>query len=83
MSEMATAIMRSKGQITLPKSVRDHLRVGSGDVVDFVINERGDVVVRAVTSDVSELKGLLKRPGRRPVSVRAMDAAILREHDRK
>ena len=80
---MATATVTSKGQITLPKSVRDHLRIDTGDVVDFVVNERGDVVVRAITSDVSALKGLLKKPGRRPVSIEEMDAAILREHARK
>ena len=80
---MATSTVTSKGQITLPKSVREHLRVDTGDVVDFVVNDSGDVVVRALTSDVSELKGLLKRPGRDAVSVEEMNAAILREHSRK
>ena len=80
---MPTATVTSKGQITIPKEVRELLRVEAGDQVDFVINERGDVVVRSATGDVRELRGLLKRARRRPVTVEAMNAAILREHARK
>lgn len=80
---MPTATVTSKGQITLPKAVRDLLRVDTGDQVDFVVNERGDIVVRPVSLDVTELRGLLKRSRRRAVSVQAMDSAILRQHARK
>lgn len=80
---MATATLTSKGQITLPKSVREHLRIGTGDVVDFVVKDNGDVVVKARKGDVMELKGFLHRPGQKPVSVEEMDEAILREHSRK
>ena len=80
---MATATLTSKGQITLPKAVRDRLHVDVGDQVDFVVNDRGDVVVRAASLDVTELKGLLKRRRTRPVTVEQMNAAILRVHGRK
>jgi AbrB family looped-hinge helix DNA binding protein len=80
---MATATLSSKGQITLPKVVRERLRVDTGDQVDFVLNDRGDVVVRAATLDISELKGLLKRSRARPVTIEDMNAAIARAHSRK
>ena len=80
---MATATLTSKGQITLPKTIRDRLQVDTGDQVDFVVNERGDIVVRAVSLDIAELKGLLKRRRRQGVSVGKMNAAILRQHSRK
>ena len=80
---MPTATVTSKGQITIPKEVRELLRVEAGDQVDFVITDRGEVVVRSATGDVRELRGLLKRSRQRPVSVDAMNAAILREHARK
>ena len=80
---MPTATVTSKGQITIPKEVRELLRVEAGDQVDFSVNERGDVVVRSANADVRELRGLLKRSRRRPVSVEGMNAAILREHARK
>lgn len=73
---MPTATLTSKGQITLPKKVREHLRVRAGDAVDFVISADGEIRVRAGSADVSSLRGLLHRPGRRPVSVEQVDKAI-------
>lgn len=80
---MPTATISSKGQVTIPKEVRDLLRVDTGDEVDFIVNDRGDVVVRGVGGDVRELKGFLKRPGQRRLSVEQMNAAIGRAHSRK
>ncbi|MEK6372229.1 MAG: AbrB/MazE/SpoVT family DNA-binding domain-containing protein [Acidobacteriota bacterium] len=80
---MPTATVTSKGQITLPKAVRELLRVDTGDQVDFVVNEFGEVIVRPVSLDITELRGLLKRRPRRSVSVEAMNSAILRQHSRK
>ena len=80
---MPTATVTSKGQITLPKAVRERLRLDTGDRVDFIINDEGDVVLRPFGSDIRRLEGLLRRPGRRPVSVEEMNEAILREHSRK
>lgn len=80
---MPTATMTSKGQVTIPRAVRDLLRVDAGDQIDFVVTDRGDVMVRAVSGDVRELRGLLKRPRRRAVTVEEMNKAILRQHARK
>ena len=75
--------MTSKGQVTIPKAVRELLNLDAGDEIDFMINERGDVVVRPASVDVRDLRGLLKQPKRRPVSVEQMNAAVLRQHARK
>lgn len=80
---MPTATVTSKGQVTIPKAVRDLLRVDAGDQIDFVLTDGGDVVVRGVNTDVRSLRGLLKRTRSRAVKVEVMDAAILREHARK
>jgi len=80
---MPTATVTSKGQVTIPKSVRDVLHIDAGDQVDFVVNDRGDVIVRTVNLDVRELRGILKRGRRRSVSIEEMNAAILRQHARK
>jgi AbrB family looped-hinge helix DNA binding protein len=77
---MPSCTLTSKGQITLPKAIREHLRVGTGDAIDFIVSADGEVRVRAGDVDVSDLKGLLSRPGRRAVSVEEMDAAIRRAH---
>ena len=77
---MPASTLTSKGQITLPKAIREHLRVGTGDAIDFIVGADGEVRVRAGDVDVSELKGLLRQPGRRAVSVEEMDMAIRRAH---
>jgi len=73
---MATATLTSKGQLTLPKKIRDHLKVATGDAVDFVIGADGEVRVRAGNVDVRDLQGLLHKPGRRAVTLEQMDEAI-------
>jgi len=46
---MATT-MTVKGQVTIPKSVRDALRLTPGDGVEFTVNSAGEVVVRKANS---------------------------------
>ena len=73
---MPSATLTTKGQTTIPKPIRDHLGVRSGDRLDFVIQADGTVVVRPGTIRVSELKGLLHREGSPPVSVERMKEAV-------
>jgi antitoxin PrlF len=42
---MATT-MTSKGQVTIPKRVREALRLAPGDSVDFAVNPTGQVVLQ-------------------------------------
>jgi AbrB family looped-hinge helix DNA binding protein len=74
---MTTALITSKGQITIPKSVRERLGVGSGDRVEFVESADGAFSVIAATRDVRELKGFIERPAK-PVSIDDMNRAIRR-----
>lgn len=75
---MPTATLTSKGQLTLPKAIRDRLRLGSGDRVDFVIKDDGTIVLRPATVDVRELAGFLHRKGVKRLSVSEMNAVIRR-----
>jgi antitoxin PrlF len=79
---MATATLTSKGQITIPKEVRERLGVEAGDRLEFVEQERGVYKVIAATHDVSHLKGLVAKP-RRPVSVEEMNAVVRKPRARK
>ena len=76
---MPTATLTSKGQVTIPKSVREFLKVKPGDLIDFHIDDEGRVVVCSGNADVAELKGFLHCPGRPAVSVEEMEAAVLRQ----
>ncbi|HEX5761339.1 MAG TPA: type II toxin-antitoxin system PrlF family antitoxin [Thermoanaerobaculia bacterium] len=73
---MTTATITSKGQITLPKTVREHLRLGEGDRVDFVIEEGGAVRVVALKRSVRELAGFVPYRGERPLTIEELDEAL-------
>jgi AbrB family looped-hinge helix DNA binding protein len=75
---MTTATLTSKGQLVIPKPIRDHLHLHPGDLLDFLVQESGDVLIRPAVEDVKNLKGFLHEPGRKPVSLGEMKAAIQR-----
>ncbi len=75
---MATATLTTKGQLVIPKSVRDYLRLHPGDSLDFLVQENGDVLIRPAVEDVRQLRGALHKSGRPPVSLEAMREAIRR-----
>lgn len=75
---MPTSTITSKGQITIPRAVRERLSWKTGDRLDFTVDASGRVIVELATGDIRELRGLLHRPGREPVSVEAMNEAIRR-----
>ena len=79
---MSVATLTSKGQTTIPKEIRDHLKLHTGDRIDFVIDDSGKVLLRPATSDVKELEGILHRPGMKAVSVEEMSQAIKSRHKR-
>ncbi len=73
---MATALITSKGQTTIPKEIRDYLHVQPGDRVDFVVRDDGTVVLEPATLDIGDLEGALHRPGMKAVSDEEMKAAL-------
>jgi AbrB family looped-hinge helix DNA binding protein len=72
---MSTSTVTSKGQITLPRDVRQALGLGVGDKVDFVGVEGGFKIV-PLKKDVRGLKGRFAGRVKRPVTIREMDDAI-------
>ncbi len=76
---MPTSTLTGKGQITIPKAVRERLNWKPGDRLDFTVEASGRVIVKLATGDIRELRGLLYRPGRKAVSMEEMDEAI-RDH---
>lgn len=72
---MPTATVTSKGQITLPKEIRDTLGVHPGDRVLFWRNPQGQVVVEPETVSLMSLKGMIKGK-RKGVTVEEMNEAM-------
>lgn len=72
---MSESTITIKGQTTLPKQVRLALDLGPGDRLRYIILDDGQVRLMR-TRPVSQLAGLLRRDGQKPVSLQDMDAAI-------
>jgi antitoxin PrlF len=75
---MAIATLTSKGQITLPKEVREHLHLGEGDRLEFVIRSDGKVQVQPLAGSYRKLMGMLARAGRLSPSDEALDQEMTR-----
>lgn len=73
---MPESTITTKGQCVVPKKIRDYMRLNPGDKIDFVIREDGEVYVRPVILDVRELKGQMKKPGRKPIPLKDMEKAV-------
>ena len=72
---MAVATLTSKGQTTIPKSVRDRLSLKAGDRLEFVVQDDGAVLMVPATVSLDDLEGVLPAPAR-PVTLEEMERAI-------
>ena len=61
--------LTSKGQTTVPKAIRESLRLKSGDRITFTLMPDGTVLMRVKNKSVMGLAGRLRRRGRKPVPV--------------
>ncbi len=72
------ATLTSKGQITLPKEIRDRLGLDAGSMLDFQLLPDKTITARAVKPDARRIRGLLKSPHPAPLTVEQMDESIAR-----
>jgi len=67
----------AKGQVTLRRAVLAHLGVEPGAKLSVSLLENGRIELVAVApDDIKDLRGALRRPGQRPVSLEEMQEAI-------
>ena len=67
--------MTNKGQVTLPKPIRDTLLLEPGGTLKIILEEDGSLRVVPLTAPVTCLKGMVPKPAS-PVSLEQMDEAI-------
>ncbi len=77
---MARATVTSKGQITIPKEIRDRLGLSPGDGLEFVVDAEGNLLGKPLRrSGPGDLAGCLRHlAGDAPVTLAEMDDAIHR-----
>lgn len=74
------ATITAKGQVTIPKKVRDILRLHSGDKVDFIVRDDGSALLQPVTKKATDVFGKLQKPGRKPVSISEINETVRQRH---
>ncbi len=69
------ATLTAKGQITLPKPLREALHLKTGDRVLFEALENGAYLITPITTNVQALKGCVSYQGA-PKTLQEMEDAI-------
>lgn len=76
---MNTAKVTSKGQVTIPKQVRELLAIETGDRLAFEMEEDGRLRVSRVQNEPRALRGLLSEYARdHPIDDEQIRAALRR-----
>ena len=74
---MPTSTLTSKGQITVPRAVRERLGMKQGDRLEFAVEGDRVVLQRSDTAPAGRIAGALAHlRGRRPVSAEGMRDAV-------
>ena len=77
---MVTGTLTSKGQITIPKSIRDSLNLQTGDRLAFSLVGDKQALLQPITTSVDDVYGVLHRPGQKAKSLEDMTRSITRRH---
>ena len=72
---MPASTVTSKGQVTVPQSIRRRLGIRPGDRLSFAVRDDGVIEVQAETGDLMALAGSMK-PKVTGVTLDDMDEAI-------
>ncbi|MDP2829719.1 MAG: AbrB/MazE/SpoVT family DNA-binding domain-containing protein [Sulfuricellaceae bacterium] len=70
------ATVTDKGQVTVPKEIRDQTGIAPGSRLDFEVQDDGTLRVRVLTRGADNLFGLVHRTGIRARSIEEMDLGI-------
>lgn len=72
---MTHATLTSKGQVTIPRSIRNKLNLKTGDKINFMMKD-GEVLLVPVSKQVSDVFGILSRDGQKAVTDEEMNEVI-------
>jgi AbrB family looped-hinge helix DNA binding protein len=69
------AKMTSKGQVTIPKVIRQQLGLQAGVTLHFWVDPTGRIVVTPLTLGIDDLIGILPKP-KRPLTIDEINEGI-------
>lgn len=73
---MPTTTITSKGQVTIPKKIREKLDLQPGDVVNFEIETENTIIVRPEKGSKDKAFGLLYKSAQESLSVEEMESGV-------
>jgi antitoxin PrlF len=76
MTSGARATITSKGQVTIPKAIREQLGLKTGTKLHFWVDPTGRIVVTPLTLTIRDLVGILPKPDR-AVTIEEINEAIV------
>ena len=76
MADITKVTLSSKGQLAIPRRIREALGVSTGSQMTLMLHKDGRLEITPVRHSVTELFGLLRRPVDSPLSIPDIDAAI-------
>jgi AbrB family looped-hinge helix DNA binding protein len=80
---MTQATITSKGQVTIPKIIRDILNLHSGDKIDFIVKENGETILKPISQKVDDVFGILSKKNNKPIKVDEMNDILRKSFKRK
>ena len=73
---MAFATLTTKGQVTIPKEIRESLKLHTGDKIEIIVTDKREAIIRPISKKVDDIFCKLHKPGRKAVSLEAIDDEI-------
>lgn len=68
--------LNSRGQLTIPKPLRDRLGLKPGDNIGCSLLPDGTLILRPKVHHIEDLVGMLRRPGQPKVPIAEMRGAV-------
>lgn len=73
---MGLAKITTKGQVTIPKDVREALNLNAGDKIEIIVQESSEALIRPVIKKVDDMFCKLKKSNQQAISVNKMNHAV-------
>lgn len=73
---MSTATITSKGQVTIPKKIRDKLNLQPGDILSFDIEAEDKITIKPQKGSADTAYGILYREHQEALSIEEMESGV-------